>query len=401
MLALYRKYRPRRFEDVIGQDHIIDVLKNAIFSRRIAHAYLFSGPRGVGKTTVARLLARAVNCVRLHDHSHEAKAVTNLSETDTKLVSAKSTVPQFARQNSDEKNTQLPDVPCNECENCKALQIGSTLDIIEIDAASTGGVDEVRSLREAVQLMPLHAAYKTYIIDEVHMLSRAAFNALLKTLEEPPRHAIFVLATTEPEKVPDTVISRTQHFRFRRVGEPLIMQSLETIAKAEGVSIDKEAISLLAVFADGSLRDGQSMLDQALGASKKHTQGSAVRALFGAPSAEVVEQFLGTLLRRKTEEALATISHVADSGTEMRLFLKLTLRDLRVILLLHLAPKLAESALAAYGEKEAVFLRGLKERTALEDVERFYAGLLEAYDTLHTFTLPYAAVELAVVKLLK
>lgn len=390
MLALYRKYRPHRFEDVIGQDHIIDVLKNAILARRIAHAYLFSGPRGVGKTTVARLLARAVNCTTFAADSGEGRVAVNLTDVSTKLVAERPQPP-----------VNFPDIPCNECENCKALQIGFTLDIIEIDAASTGGVDEVRSLREAVQLMPLRASYKTYIIDEVHMLSRAAFNALLKTLEEPPLHAIFVLATTEPEKVPDTVISRTQHFRFRRVGEPLIIQSLQTIAKAEGISIDQEAVSLLAVFADGSLRDGQSMLDQVLNASKKHAEGAVVRALFGAPPAEVIEQFLGALLRRQTEEALTSVTQVADSGTEMRLFLKLSLRDLRAILLLHLAPKLAESSLAAYGKKEASFLRELKTQTSLEDAERFYAGLLEAYDMLHTFALPHAAVELVIAKLLK
>src|SRR5215475_10231181 len=220
--ALYRKYRPKTWDEVVGQDHVVTTLKNAIAADRVAHAYLFAGSRGTGKTTLARLLAKAVNCTNPDPHKR----------------------------------------PDNECENCKAVNENRFLDLIEIDAASNTSVDDVRDLRDKINFTPSQGKYKIYIIDEVHMLSTAAFNALLKTLEEPPPHAIFVLATTEIHKIPTTVLSRCQRFDLRRVPAELIVERLKKIAAAEKIKATDAALACIARLADGGMRDAQSIFDQ-------------------------------------------------------------------------------------------------------------------------------------------
>ncbi|MFQ5436402.1 MAG: DNA polymerase III subunit gamma/tau, partial [Anaerolineae bacterium] len=220
--ALYRKWRPARFEDVVGQEHVTRTLQNSVAADRVGHAYLFCGPRGTGKTTLARLLAKAVNC--LHDDPAER--------------------------------------PCNQCRICQAVNDGRFLDLIEIDAASNTGVDDIRDLRDKINFAPSDGRYKVYIIDEVHMLSTAAFNALLKTLEEPPPHAKFVLATTEEHKVPLTIKSRCQQFNFRLLTTAEIRQRLEWLAAQEGLTVEPEALLLVARQGAGSIRDAESLLDQ-------------------------------------------------------------------------------------------------------------------------------------------
>src|SRR5512145_475567 len=220
--ALYRKYRPKEWDQVLGQDHVVTTLKNAIAADRVAHAYLFAGSRGTGKTTLARLLAKAVNCT-----------------------------------NSDPARR-----PCNECEHCKAVNDNRFMDLIEIDAASNTSVDDVRDLRDKINFSPSQGKYKIYIIDEVHMLSNQAFNALLKTLEEPPPHAIFVLATTEIHKIPATVLSRCQRHEFRRVPLGEITRHLSAICKSEGIDADPEALNTIARQSSGGMRDAISLLDQ-------------------------------------------------------------------------------------------------------------------------------------------
>src|SRR5512137_525879 len=220
--ALYRKYRPHRWEDVVGQEHVVNTLRNAITAGRVAHALLFAGPRGTGKTTTARLLAKAVNCLE----------------------------PDLAAR------------PCDKCEFCQAVNDSRFLDLIEIDAASNTSVEDVRDLRDKINFSPNQGRYKVYIIDEVHMLSPAAFNALLKTLEEPPSHAIFVLATTEVHKIPATVLSRCQRHEFRRIPVADIVRYLKEIAQSEGIEADDEALGLIARQSTGAMRDAISLLDQ-------------------------------------------------------------------------------------------------------------------------------------------
>jgi len=247
--ALYRKYRSADFSQVIGQDHVVKTLTAALASGRIGHAYLFTGPRGTGKTSVARLLARALNC----------QAEGGLK-------------------------------PCNVCEAC-AASINSSLDVVEIDAASNNGVDDVRELRDKIALAPTGGRYKVYIIDEVHMLSSGAFNALLKTLEEPPSHAVFILATTEAHKLPETIISRTQRHNFRPITEDDIVEHLGNIAKKEGVKADQDALRLIARTARGGLRDAIGMLDQVATVDEKITV-VAVRDLLGIADAAAVSRRL-------------------------------------------------------------------------------------------------------------
>ena len=232
--ALYRKYRPRGWDEVIGQEHVVQTLRNAIAQDRVGHAYLFAGPRGTGKTTLARILAKAVNCLA------EDRAAR----------------------------------PCNSCEHCMAVNENRFLDLIEMDAASNTGVDDVRDLRDKIGFSPSQGRFKVYIIDEVHMLSTAAFNALLKTLEEPPPHAIFVLATTEIHKIPATVLSRCQRHEFRRVPVAEIVANLRRIVEQEGWQADEDALLLIARQATGSIRDAQSLLDQLASSSSEHHSGS-------------------------------------------------------------------------------------------------------------------------------
>lgn len=250
-ISLYRKYRPQTFSDVIGQKHIVQTLSNSIMSDRVAHAYLFTGPRGTGKTTMARIFARAVNCANLSSNKGAAdKLNIRHSEAGTD-TSSRETSNSFA-------NITLAN-PCLKCDICKNITEGRSLDIFEIDAASNTGVDNIRELRENVKFPPSHAKYKVYIIDEVHMLSTGAFNALLKTLEEPPAHVIFILATTEIHKVPETIISRCQRYDFTRLSLEHIIEKLSTIAASEKISIEKDAIEMIAVASEGGMRDAESL----------------------------------------------------------------------------------------------------------------------------------------------
>jgi DNA polymerase-3 subunit gamma/tau len=253
-LVLYRKWRPQTWEDVVGQKHVIHTLQQAVVSGRVAHAYLFSGPRGTGKTTTARILAKAVNC---------------LAEDPA------------AR-------------PCNQCTHCQAVNEGNYLDLIEIDAASNTSVEDVRDLRERVNFAPNEGRYKVYIIDEVHMLSSAAFNALLKTLEEPPAHAIFVLATTEAHKIPPTVISRCQRHEFRRLGVEEMVEQLTLLVNAEGLNAERGALEAVARQATGSLRDAISLLDQLASLGETITLERALE-MIGSAGSESIQQLVGCI----------------------------------------------------------------------------------------------------------
>ncbi len=291
--ALYRRFRPQTFDQVVGQEHVVRTLRNALASGRVHHAYLFAGPRGTGKTTTARLLAKAVNC---------------LAEDPAQR-------------------------PCNVCAICQAVNEGRLMDLIEIDAASNTGVDDVRELRERVGFRPSEARYKVYVIDEVHMLSTAAFNALLKTLEEPPPHAIFVLATTEAHKIPATILSRCQRLDFRRIPLATMVERLEQIARQEGLTIEREALTLVARQATGSMRDAESLLDQLAAYNEGGITVAEVRAALGTGDEAAVTTLTDALATRDVAAGLAVISQVVEQGSDPRQFARQVVEHLRALLL--------------------------------------------------------------------
>ena len=293
--ALYRKWRPQTFDELIGQSHVVNTLRNALTTGRIHHAYLFSGPRGTGKTTSARLLAKAVNCLAPEDQR-----------------------------------------PCNACAVCQAINEGRLIDLIEIDAASNTGVDDVRELRERVGFRPNEARYKVYVIDEVHMLSTSAFNALLKTLEEPPPHAIFVLATTEAHKIPNTVVSRCQRFNFRRISVGEIVERLAWMVQQEGIPADREALTIIARQATGSVRDAESLLDQLASYGDQGVTVSEVHAALGIGGNEAIIQLAQAIIERDAAQGLNVINTAIDEGADPRQFARQVVEHLRSLLLLQL-----------------------------------------------------------------
>lgn len=274
--ALYRKYRPTNFDEVVGQTHIIQTLKNAIVQNRIAHAYLFCGPRGTGKTSIAKIFAKTLNC------------------------------------------TNSQDAPCGVCENCKMAANGSHPDIIEIDAASNNGVDEVRNLIDKVKYAPMQGKYKIYIIDEVHMMTSGAFNALLKTIEEPPAHVIFIFATTEPNKVLPTIISRCQRFDFNKVSMHDIKYRLSVVCKNEGIEIDENGLTLIAQLADGGMRDALSILDQCVAYCSSHIDVDDIRKIYGVVTSEDIGKLFYSVYKKDVDSFVKDIQKYSDMGMDIK-----------------------------------------------------------------------------------
>ena len=293
--ALYRKWRPRKWDQVVAQDHVTKTLRNAIQADKVGHAYLFSGPRGTGKTTTARLLAKAVNCL----------------------------------------SPDLANRPCDECKNCQAVNEGRYLDLIEIDAASNTSVEDIRDLRDKINFSPSEGRYKVYIIDEVHMLSTAAFNALLKTLEEPPAHAIFILATTEVHKIPATVLSRCQRHEFRRIPVMEIVATLKNLCEQEKIAADEDALILIARQSTGAMRDGISLLDQLASTGERITLDLA-QLVLGTATNQLVIDLVNAMQNRETSRGLEVIHRALDGGSDPRQYARQVVEYLRNLLLIRM-----------------------------------------------------------------
>ncbi|WP_416148087.1 DNA polymerase III subunit gamma/tau [Salipaludibacillus sp. HK11] len=300
--ALYRVWRPRQLTDVVGQEHITKTLKNALLQDKFSHAYLFTGPRGTGKTSAAKIISKAINC------------------------------------------EQAPvDEPCNQCNTCKGIQDGSIVDVIEIDAASNNGVDEIRDIRDKVKFAPSAARYKVYIIDEVHMLSTGAFNALLKTLEEPPRHVIFILATTEPHKIPLTIISRCQRFDFKRISAHSMIERMHEIIAATEMRVDEDALSLIARASGGGMRDALSLLDQAVSYSDESVTADDVLSIIGAVSQQLIHEVVQSIYSGQVGDGLSAIDTLMKEGKDANRFIEDLIFFFRDILMVKAAPQLDES----------------------------------------------------------
>lgn len=352
--ALYLKWRSQTFEEVLGQEHVTRTLRNALERGRIAHAYLFCGPRGTGKTSTARILAKAVNCV---------------SENERK--------------------------PCNHCDICRAVNEGTLMDLIEIDAASNTSVDDVRDLRDKIGFRPTQARYKVYVIDEVHMLSTSAFNALLKTLEEPPPHVIFVLATTEPQKIPATIISRCQRFDFRFVPTSVIAGHLRKIAEAEGLKIEPEAIDLIAAQAGGAVRDAVTLLDQLTAYGDVGITVEHVQSILGLSPMVSLGDFVEALLSRNLAAGLRVIAQLVDQGVPLRQFNTELLEYLRGLLLLKAQ---GDPRLLHFSPDVRRRMSQQAEQVELSDLLRYARLFSEAALSLKTSLQPQLPLELAFIE---
>jgi DNA polymerase-3 subunit gamma/tau len=354
VLAL--KYRPSTFDQVVGQRAVVQTLKNSLTHQRIGHAYLFSGVRGVGKTTVARLLAKALNCVK-------GPTVT----------------------------------PDNECDSCKEIAASASLDVLEIDGASNNSVDDVRELRETVRYSPSRDRYRIFIIDEVHMLSNSAFNALLKTLEEPPPHAIFIFATTEYRKIPVTILSRCQHFEFKRIAQGEIAAHLGKVCAAEGVAISPYSLGLIARLADGSLRDSQSTLDQVIAYSGTTVQDDDVRTILGVLDRDLLLAFVEKVAERDSAGLLELIDQVLETGHDPGLFLNNLMEQVRDLLLLKIVSDPGKSLGLAEDDLKA--LGALKERFSQEDLLRIMDAIAREESRIRYSPQPRYLLEALAVRL--
>jgi DNA polymerase-3 subunit gamma/tau len=304
-VSLYRTWRPRTFAELVGQDAVVRTLTSAIESGKLAHAYLFSGPRGSGKTSAAKILARCINCV--------------LGPIAT---------------------------PDNTCENCQAILAGTALDVLEIDAASNRGIDEIRALRDAVKYPPSVMRMKVYIIDEAHMLTKEGANAFLKTLEEPPPHVVFILATTEPEKLPLTVLSRCQRYAFRRIAIPVMIERMREIAAAENIAVDEPALAAIAYRADGGLRDALTMLEQAAAFATGKITPETIDLAFGASGRNYARSLLDQMLACDAAAALQTIEAASDAGTDIQVLMRSLIAEFRNLLVARVDPELLKRDLA-------------------------------------------------------
>jgi len=359
-LALYRKYRPQSFSEIVGQEHIVQTLTNSIVAKSISHAYLFTGPRGSGKTTIARLFAKAINCQG-----------SNLFE------------------------------PCNKCSSCIEIMQSRSMDLIEIDAASHTGVEDVRELIEGIRFAPVKSKYKVFIIDECHQLSKSAANALLKTLEEPPNHAVFILATTEAHKMIPTIISRCQRFDFKRLQVSEIIKKLKFISEKEKLKFEESALSLIAFNSRGSFRDAESLLDQCISFSGKNTviKTKDIKELLGVVEVSQISLFVDHLLQKNPKDAVLYLNSLLDNGIDLQEFNKTLVFYLRQALLLKINPNFLNLQNSALSEKEIDKIKfqiaGLKEK----DIQIMLELFIESESKMKYSPIVQLPLELAVIEI--
>ena len=334
--ALYRKFRPLSFSEMVGQEHITDTIRKQVIAGRVGHAYLFNGGRGTGKTTAAKVLARAVNCLNPHDGE-----------------------------------------PCNECEMCKAIISGSLTDVVEMDAASNNSVDDIRGIRDEVNFLPTRAKYRVYIIDEVHMLSTGAFNALLKTLEEPPEHVKFILATTEPQKLPATILSRCQRFDFKRISNEDVVKRLKIICSESNIEITEDALKMIAVLSEGAMRDAISILERCSGEQKGLIDENYVRDLVGIPKKAQIYSIVKAIIETNVDEVINNANIIINEGKDIDNFLWEIIKYIKDILVYK-----SSKSLEIYNEEEKKQIDELGEKISKERLLHLIYELSELANTI-------------------
>ncbi len=358
MLAIYRKYRPTKFGEVLGQEFVVKILKEAAKQKRLAHAYLFAGPRGTGKTTIARLIAKIANC--------------------------------------EKSNVE----PCNSCVACKSIDEGASLDVVEIDGASNRGIDEIRDLKENARTAPINSKNKVFIIDEAHMLTAPAFNALLKTLEEPPENVIIILATTEIEKIPATISSRTQKFQLQRISIKQIVEKLKMIAVEEKIKISSEALELVSSSAEGSLRDAESLLEQLTSFNDKNITLKEVEDAIGKVGFDKIAEFAEILLKKELKSVLKKLSEINNQGYNLAQFTKDLIQNLRKTAVLKYNP---EMKTFFENEMMAEHIGKLTENAKIfgDNGIALMKNLINAYSQMRYSQFPIIPLEVAIIESLK
>ena len=365
-LVLYRKYRPQTFAEIVGQESVVQTLSNAIANGLISHAYLFCGPRGSGKTTIARLLAKAANC-------------------------------------QNRKDGQLE--PCNKCSSCLEIMEGRSMDLTEIDAASHRGIDEIRELRDGIKFSPTKGKYKVFILDEAHQLSKDAVNALLKTLEEPPAHAIFILATTESHKMIPTIISRCQRFDFRKLTLDEIIKRLEYVCKKEGTRIEKAALELIALNSGGAIRDAESLLDQAITFAGTQEDNGTIKAeelkdLLGIADTRLISQMVDFISQKQTERAITFLNETLEKGFDPNEFVRALIKYFRQAMILKINPEPANPIIVGLTKEEQNKIKTQISKMTNEEIQKALNLFMDAENKMKYSSIQQLPLELAIVEVI-